>query len=451
MSYSAHIGRAIKDILVAAAPTFLVMFASIVVVYKFVNPAPPTHIVIASGDPEGAYHRYAKMYAETLKQEGIRLEIQSSTGAVENYQRLRDDESPVEVALVQDGIGSPKDAPELLSLGSLYYEPVWVFYRPTLGEISRLSQLEGKTLAIGKPGGGTLALARQLLKASGVDEQNSHYMKIGWTEAAEALRQGRVDATFLIGSPKDALIAGLLKDESIKLMSFDQAQGTTITFPFLHHLVIPHGAVDLKRNIPSRDVHLVAPTATLLAREELHPALTYLILKAAAQVHNEPGIFEKRGEFPVHKSYQFPLSKDAKVFYRSGAPFLQRNLPFWLATLIDRFIIFVIPVIVVLLPMIRMIPHIYRWRIRRRIYQRYGELKFLETQLKPMASAEELREFIEKLDDIEERVNQLRVPLEYSDHVYELRQHIDYVRERLRKVSHEKRGQSTTPGPQALA
>jgi hypothetical protein len=371
---------------------------------------------------------------------------------VENYNRLKDDDSPVEVALVQDGVGSPQDAPELESLGSLYYEPVWVFYRPTLGEIARLSQLEGKTIAVGKEGGGTLTLARQLLNASGVDEKNSRLSKIGWSEAAEALRKGNVDAAFLIGSPKDAVIKGLMLDEGVKLMSFDQAEGITRTFPYLHHLVVPHGAVDLKRNIPSRDVHLVAPTATLLVREELHPALNYLILKAAAQVHGEPGIFEKRGEFPVHKSYQFPLSKDARVFYRSGAPFLQRNLPFWLATLIDRFILFIVPVIALLFPMIRMIPHIYRWRIRRRIYQRYGELKFLETQLKPHCTSEELRGFIERLDDIEERVNQLRVPLQYSEHVYELRQHIDYVREKLRKASQAgPRKESSAETPSALA
>jgi hypothetical protein len=221
-------------------------------------------------------------------------------------------------------------------------------------------------------------------------------------------------------------------------MSLDQAEAIVRNNPYLHHLVLPHGAMDLAANIPDHDVDLVSPTATLLAKDTLHPALVYLLLEAAEQVHSSPGLFEEKGEFPIDKDFEFPLSEEAKHFYKSGAPFWQRYLPYWLATLVERFIIFVIPAIALLLPAIRTVPKILAWRVKGRIFSRYGELKFLETQMRPGVTKDQRVKYLHELDTIEDRVNHMKVPLDFSDHIYVLREHIDLVRRRLEKMTAER-------------
>jgi hypothetical protein len=244
-----------------------------------------------------------------------------------------------------------------------------------------------------------------------------------------------VEVAFFLATPDDPLIDKMLGDKAFRLMSFDQAEALTRKYPYLHHLVLPHGAINLGRNLPEQDVHLVSPTATLVVRDSLHPALIYLLLKAAAQVHNEPGIFEKKDEFPIDKDYAFPLSDDAKRFYKSGAPFWQRYLPFWIATLVDRFILVMLPLLALLVPMIKLIPRVLNWRVRSRILQRYGELKYLETQIKAEKNDQKYSKHLEELDVIEDRVNHMKVPLGFSEHLYVLREHIHFVRGRLRRPS----------------
>ena len=403
------------------------------IVYKYVNPAPPSHLVITTSDGEGDYQAFAKQYQAILKEDGIDLEIRTSSGAAENLKRLTDPKSDVDVGFVQDGLGSPDTAPELSSLGSLYYEPIWVFYRAAPGEISRFSQFKGKRLAVGRDGGGTRTLALSLLAASGLDEENTRFLSLGWRAAADALQKGEVDAAIFLSTDDEPIIKELMADPKLRLMSLDQAEAITRQIPFLHHLVLPHGALDLKANLPPQDTHLVSPTATLLVRDSVHSALVYLLLKAASQVHDDPGIFEKKNEFPTDKAYQFPLADEAKSFYKSGTPFWRRYMPFWLAMLIERFLLIIIPTMALILPMIKLVPRYYNWRVRTRIYSRYGELKYLETQIKPGASEQSHLNSLEQLDSIEDRVNHMKVPLDFSDHIYVLREHIDFVRKRLRR------------------
>jgi TRAP transporter TAXI family solute receptor len=425
-------GRSLKDILAAIGPSVLFVVLAVVVVVKFVEPAPPKHLVMTSGSEEGYYSTLAKRYQELLKDEGIDLEIRGSSGSVENLERLNDRESDVEAGFLQDGLGDPTRSEELESLGGLYYEPLWVFTRKR--GLSRFSQLQGLRVAVGVVGGGTFALALNVLSLSGVDHSNTRLEAIGWKASAEALRKGEIDAALFVATDRDPLIRSLLADPEITLMNLDQAEAIRRHLPYLHHLVIPHGAVDLKRNIPAVDTHLVAPTATLLVHNGLHPALVTLLLKAANQIHSESGLFEERDEFPKDKDYRFPLNSVAASFYKSGMPFWHRYLPFWLATLIERFIFFAIPVLALLLPMIKLVPRIYTWRIRSRIFQRYGELKFLEAQMKPEAGYKDYAGYLERLDAIEERVNQMKVPLVYSDLLYILREHIEFVRGRLGRM-----------------
>ena len=423
-------GRSIKDLLIAAGPSGILFIIALIVGYKYLDPAPPTKLVISTGEDEGDCQFYAEKYREILKKDGIELEIRPSAGPLENLKKIEDENSDVDVGFVQDGIGSVEEEPDVISLGSLYYEPVWLFYRGK-SEVTRFHQLIGKKIAVGYEGRGMRIIALKLLKEAGVDGQNTQLINIGAEKAEDALKKGDVDAAFFLLTPDDPIIENLAMDPDLRLMNVDQAEAITRTLPFLHHLVLPHGIFDLKKNIPEQDINLVSPTATLLARDDLHPALTYVLLKAATQVHGVPGIFEKRGEFPINKDDQFPLGRDADQFYKSGGPFWQKYLPFWLAAWVDRFFLLVIPMLALILPLIRMVPRIYQWRIRTRIYKRYGELTFLETQIKQQPNLQERSAYQKRLDEIEERVNDMKVPLEFAEHIYSLRGHIHFVRERL--------------------
>ncbi|MBC7661381.1 MAG: ABC transporter substrate-binding protein [Chitinophagaceae bacterium] len=432
-------GRTLKDMMWAILPFMLVLGLVIYVAIQYVDPPTPTHIIMATGDPEGAYQEFAKRYQDILKKDGVELEIRPSAGANDNLKQLMDPDSDVDVGFVQDGLGTPAEADYLESLGSLYYEPLWLVYRGK-NEITRFSELLGKRLAIGQAGDGLSNIARRVLKESGVLETNTTFVRLGWDEALAALKRGEIDAAFFMTPPEDDFIETVLADPENKLMNTDQAEAISRQIPYLHHVVLPHGVIDLKRNIPSQDIHLLAPTNVLLTQDSLNPALKYLLLKAAAEVHSEPGILERKGEFPIDKDFVFPLSSEAASFYKSGVPFWQKHMPFWLATVADRFLLIIIPSLAVFFPLMRLVPRVYHWRIRARIYKSYGELKYLETQTRISSQAGQRLERILELDRIEDRVNQLKVPLEYTDHIYSLRGHIEFVRERLRREAGQKIG-----------
>lgn len=430
-------GYSLRDLFFSASPSVLIGLTIIAITLHYITPAPPRKIVISTGDGEGDYAVFAKLYQDILKNDGIQLEIRPSKGAVENLERLNDPKSGVQVAFVQDGVGGVESSPDLSSLGSLYYEPIWIFYPSGKNTIHRLTELTGKRIAIGATGSGTQFLTQRLLRAAGIDVKTAQLMKIGSTAAAQALRENQVDVGFFMAPIDDPVVKQLARDPSMQIMSLDQAEAISRQNPYLHHLILPHGTIDLKLGIPATDIDMVAPTATLLVRDDIHPSMSYLLLHALSQVHDDPGIFEKRKEFPTDNNYEFPLSDEAARFYKSGLPFWQKYLPYWAASLLDRFLVVILPLLALLYPIVKAIPNLYRWRIRTRIYRHYGELKFLETQLQPLSGQNSLHRFYSQLDEIEDRVNQMKVPLEFSEHIYSLRGHIDLVRARLLRLSQQ--------------
>ena len=425
--------RSPLDFLIASAPILILAMVAIFVIYKYIDPAPPKHIVISTGDGEGDYQTYAKLYKDIIKEDGVELEIRPSKGAWENLRRLQDSSSDVDAGFVEDGLGTTEAQPDVSSLGSLYYEPIWIFYRGK-AEIKTFSQFLGKKISIGEKGGGTHTIAKRILKAGGVDETNTKFVDSDPPAEAAALRRGDIDVAVFMATPDDPLVVSLVKEKAIHLMSVEHAEAISRQFPYLHHLVLPRGVIDLKDDLPARDVDLISPTATLLVKDSLHSALMYLLLKAASQVHSDPGILEKKNEFPIDKDYIFPLTDEAKAFYKSGTPFWQRFLPFWLATIVQRFIVLVIPLLALIIPIVKLIPRILDWRLKSRFYQRYGELKYLEDQINDKLSHETYEEYVHKLDGIEDRVNRMKVPLDFSDQIYGLREHIHFVRERLDRL-----------------
>lgn len=441
-----HLSRiSLRDLALVGLPLLALVIAAFWFAYKFVKPAPPDSFVLATGREEGAYHAFGQRYQELLEPEGIQVVLKSSAGSVENLTNLADEDTEVEVAFVQAGNGDADDYPGLVSLGSVYYEPVWIFYRgSTLRD--QLRQLSGKRIAVGAVGSGTRRLATQLLLVNQAWGPPTKTVDLGGDAAAEALLRGEIDAAFLVGPADVPYVRRLLLAPEVKLLSFDRTAAYTKVFPFLSAVTLPQGAIDLVRDVPPRDIVLLAPTATIVARETFHPALSDLLLQAMAKTHSGLGMLHKTGEFPAPRSQDFPLSMEAQRFYKSGPPFLQRYLPFWAATLVDRIIVLLVPILAVLIPVLRFAPGLYTWRIRSRIYRWYGELKLLEIELREKFDRTRLDEYRRRLDRLEEAANTRPIPLPFTDQVYTLRQHIGMVRAVI-----ERMGQETSRPPQGPA
>ena len=420
----------LRDLFATAWWIFLIVGIGFVVAYQFVQPAPPKRIVITTGGESGAYYQFAQRYAAILARDGITLEVKSSAGSLENLDRLKADQA--QVGFVQGGVMPPKEDPDaeddsgLLSLGSLFYEPVWVFYRGER-DLSRLTELRGKRIAIGQEGSGVRQLAQQLLAANEI-EAGEQLVPLSGLSAAEELQQGRIDAAFIIASESAPVVQVLLRSPGIRLMSFAQSGAYQRRFPFLTKLTFPQGVADLVRDFPPNDIKVLAPTANLIVRDDLHPALQSLLLQAASEVHGKSGFFQDAGEFPSYKDPMLPLSPDAARYFKSGPSFLQRYLPFWLAVLVDRLIVLLLPVVALLIPLLKVAPAIYTWRVRSKVFRCYGELKFLEDDLKNHFDRAKLAEYRSRLDALEDEAVQLHVPLGFTDLVYTLREHVNLVR-----------------------
>lgn len=431
-----------KEILGAMLPSILMISVALFFAYKFIDPAPPRRIVIATGNADLNYNAFAAVYGVFLKQEGITLETRTTSGDSENLRLLKDPESDVDIAFIQDGVAHAEGAGSLLSLGSLYYQPVWIFCR-CKQETTHLSALKGKKIAIGYAGNGTHTLVSTLLTESGVTAHNSKLVEIGGEEASEALRKGKLDAAFFVDVPNSDIIRTLIEDKQLRLVSMDTAEAFSRKFSFLHHLVLPEGAMDLVNNIPAKDVHLVAPTATLVIKESVHPALVYLMMKVISQVHSGPGLFNTKDEFPSAKDTDFPMSTQALNFYRSGLPIIDKYLPFWAATFVNRTLIVILPLLALLIPLTKIVPMIYVWLVKRKLFRYYGELRYLDAQLREIKTPEDQRECLEKLNEIESKVVNVKLPVPFSQYAYELRAHIELVRS---KLQHGTFGVAETPG-----
>jgi len=420
-----------------ATAWWIVLLAGIgfAVAYQFVEPAPPKKIVISTGSESGAYYQFAQRYATLLAKNGVTLEVRASAGSLENLERLKNNEA--QVGFVQGGVVPPRDDPdaeeesELLSLGSLFYEPVWVFYRGDK-TLTRLTELKGKRIAIGQEGSGVRQLAQQLLDANEIPVGDL-LVPLAGLAAAEELQQGRIDAAFIIAAEKAPVVQVLLRSPGIKVMSFAQSGAYQRRFPFLTKLTFPHGVADLVRDFPPEDIKVLAPTANLIIRDDLHPALQTLLLQAASEVHGKSGFFQDAGEFPSYKDQMLPLSPEAARYFKSGASFLQRYLPFWLAVLVDRLIVMLVPIFVLLIPLLKVAPAIYNWRVRSKVFRIYGELKFLEDDLKNHFDPAKLGEYRSRLDALDDEASVLHVPLGFTDLVYTLREHVNLVRHILDK------------------
>lgn len=437
-----HTLLSVRDLLATFGPFIVLTLALLAVAYSVLDPTPPTRVVLATGPEQGAYAEFGKQYAQILKSYGIAVELRNTQGAAENLQLLREPGSGVDIAFVQGGADElPKQdeigKPRLVSLGSLFYEPVWLFYRVDAAQrllksesLTALSQLPGWRLNIGAAGSGVPNLMAKLIEANHIDPTSLTLVRKTQTPAVVDLVAGDIDALVFASAPESLLVQMLLQTPGIALFDFGQADAYSRRFAFLTPVTLPRGVVDLAGDLPPRDVRLIAPTATLVARSGAHPALIQLFVQAAQQIHGGAGWFQRKGDFPSAAATEEPLAKEAQRFYANGVPLLQRYLPFWLANLIDRMWPVLVTIVAILIPLSRMLPPLYQFRIRSRIFRWYAQLREVEDAVGKRPNADLLNE----LKLIEARVESVTVPLSYADELYSLRGHIQMVGNRLRNA-----------------
>lgn len=428
----------LRDLFAVGLPLLALTGLAFYVAFQYIQPAPPRQVTMGGGSESGAYRVFATRYHDVLARYGVDLRVEPTQGATDNLARLRLDaaaEPAVAVAFAQAGMARGSDNADLLSLGEVFYEPVWIFYRPGADDevLDRLAQLRGRRLVIGAAGSGTQALALELLAANGIDQGNSRLLSRGDLEVVADMQRGRVDAVFAVGPPESPLVWSLLFAPGVRLMSLAHAEAYARRLPHLTVLTLPRGAADLPRELPPRDMRLLATRAVLLARRDTHPALIDLLLLAANETHGAGALLQRPGEFPriPADASEYQLAAAAARYFSSGPPWLQKHLPFWAANLVDRMLVLLLPLLGVLLPVLRFAPSLYGWRIKSRIYARYGELKFLELELAEQADAQQRAAWLARLDRIEDEVNRMQAPLMFADMIYTLRTHIRFVRARI--------------------
>jgi hypothetical protein len=422
----------IRDLLISAGPVAVLAVALLVLAYLWLDPNPPRHVRLATGPAQSAYDAFGKRYQKALKAYGIDVELVPTGGSPANLRLLR--AGQVDLGFVQGGTAerNPAEEADIVSLGSLFVEPLWLFYRADAakdtpgGTLNSLTQLQELRVNIGSRGSGSPQLMRRLLEANKLDVAQLKLSRLEQTPATVAFLNGELDAIVFASAPESLMVQMLLQTPGVKLMDFTQSDAYSRRFPFLTPVVLPRGVADLARDLPPQDVRLVATTTTLLAREGTHPALLQLFTQAAKDLHGPAGWFNRAASFPTIAQSEYPISPEAERAIRGGQPFLQRWLPYWMANLVERMWLALGIILAVLLPLSRIVPPLYQFRIRSRVFRWYGQLREIENRLQEQP--QEARELVRELDALDERVGRITVPLAYADELYALRNNIASVR-----------------------
>ena len=425
----------LRDLAVSAGPFLVLAVALLVLAYSWLDPNPPKRVTLATGPAQSAYEAFGKRYAEALKKEGIDVVLLPSEGSAANLQLLRGGKA--DLGFVQGGsnpAGNPQDE-DLESLGSLFLEPVWLFYSEDAARrvnpqatLTALTELKGLRVNVGTAGSGLPSLMAKLLESNRIDGSALVVSELEQTPATVAFLGGELDAIVFASAPESLMVQMLLQTPGVKLMDFAQSEAYSRRFPFLSPAVLPRGVVDLAADIPPQDVRLLAPTTTLLTRTGTHPALLQLFALAGNDIHGSAGWFKQAREYPKLAQNEVPISAEAERSIRNDKPFLQRYLPFWVANLVERMWLVMGLIIAIMLPLSRIVPPLYEFRVRSRIFRWYGQLRDIENRIDNADAAGGL---LEALDSLERRAEKISVPLSYANELYALRNNIGLVRRKL--------------------
>ena len=439
----------VRDIVIAAGPFVLLTVLLLLAAYFMLDPAPPKRVVLATGPADSAYAAFGKRYAAELKRYGIEVVMKQTEGSAQNLHLLRESKDQVDLGFVRGGSSEALRAVDeetsgvpLVSLGSLFFEPVWVFYRAESAKrfnpeanLTQLSELRGWRVDIGTRGSGVPNVMAKLLNASGVEADSLQGSRQELTPAVMALIANELDAIVIASAPESPMVQMLLHAPGIKLLEFPQAEAYSRKLSFLSPVRLPRGIADLAMNVPAQDVPMVATTSILVARQGTHPAIQQLFVQAARKIHGGAGWLGPADQFPSPQNTQFPLASEAERYYRSGPPLLQRYLPFWLANLIDRMWVVGFSIIAILIPLTRWVPPLYTFRVRSRVFRWYRHLREIEDALEQNSAKP--ADLLNELNKLDAQAANVVVPLAFTDELYALRSYIQQVRERLQnKLTH---------------
>lgn len=454
----------LRDLWVSAGPFILLAAALLVLAYWWLDPNPPKRVSLATGPAQSAYEEFGKRYAKALAQEGIQVVLVPSEGSAANLQLLR--EGKVDVGFVQGGTSdyTAQDEEDLSSLGSLFVEPLWLFYREDAarkvaaaaraakapgsrlapkadsadtGEdasLTSLTQLQGLRVNLGTPGSGVPSLMAKLFDSNRIDPATMKVSRLEQTPATVAFLGGELDAIVFASAPESLMVQMLLQTPGVKLMNFAQSEAYSRRFAFLTPTRLPRGVVDLAGNIPPDDVRLVASTTSLITRSGIHPALQQLLAQAGNDIHGGAGWFKSAREYPNRDNSELPIAKEAERAIKNGTPVLQRYLPFWVANLVERMWLAMGIIIAIMLPLSRIIPPLYAFRVRSRIFRWYGQLRDIENRVEISGENSGNAALLEELNNLESRAEKITVPLSYTDELYALRSNIHLVRKKLQRL-----------------
>ena len=423
-----RLGQMLRDIAGTWGLGIVILAAGFFVAYQFVGPPPPDRIVMATGQEGGAYQQYGEQYKAWLSTQGIEVELRATAGSVDNLKLLGNGEA--DIGFVQGGLVGTIPDENVVAVGSLYLEPMWLFVAENF-ELESIGDFAGKRIAVGAEGSGTRAVVTTLLGSFSIDSQTAAFSDLAGDELAAAFAANDIDAAFLIGAPESGAVRNLLEQPGAQLRGFERADAYVRRYPFLSEVHLPQGVLDLERDIPGEDIDTVARTAQLAANTDLHPALIDLLLIAATNIHGKHSLLADAGTFPTPQYTDLPLSEEAARHFRLGPPFLMQYLPFWAATLVDRLWVLLLPLIGLALPLVKVLPPAYRWRIRRRILRLYAALEQIDPLISPIRNADDLHDRQQRLEQLDSGSVIESVPKGYTDDVYKLRRDIDLVRRRL--------------------
>lgn len=452
----------LRDLAVSAGPFILLAVALLTLAYWWLDPNPPKRVTLATGPAQSAYEEFGKRYARALAVEGIEVVLKPSEGSAANLQLLR--EGKVDVGFVQGGTSdyTDQDEEDLASLGSLFVEPLWLFYREDAARkvaaaaraakapgaraadkaepaedasLSSLTQLQGLRVNLGTSGSGVPSLMGKLLESNRIDLAALKISRLEQTPATVAFLGGELDAIVFASAPESLMVQMLLQTPGVKLMNFAQSEAYSRRFAFLTPTRLPRGVVDLAANIPPDDVRLVAPTTSLITRTGTHPALQQLLAQAGNDIHGGAGWFKGAREFPNRDNSELPIAKEAERAIKNGTPVLQRYLNFWVANLVERMWLVMGIILAIMLPLSRIIPPLYAFRVRSRIFRWYGQLRDIETRVDSSGdNSSTNKDLLEELNNLESRAEKITVPLSYTDELYALRANIHLVRKKLLRL-----------------
>ena len=411
-------------------PAILLIIASFYITSQFIQPAPKKELVIVTGSKTGNYYTTALAYQALLQEEGIKVTILNSAGSVENLSLLK--EKKADIAFVQNGIAGNKHNVELLA--SLYYEPLWIFYKNDNYTMDYVIQLIGKTIAIGKSQSGTEHLSRMILQDNGITSKNTNIINLSTTQAKEKLIQGEIDGLFIVSSAQSSIIKALLEEPTINLLSIKRSKAYSQKYSFLESLNLYEGTIDLYKNLPDEDIRLLATTANLVANGDVPEELIRILMKKVQFIHSSKTLFSQDNQFPNTSNTNLVINEEALKYLKNGDSFLEKIFPYWIASNIDRLKILLIPILTLMFPLFKGVLPLYQWTMRSKIYRWYDQVNEIDQHIPTMSQKEQLQT-IKDLEALKLEIQkETKVPLSFMGEYYNLIMHIDMICKKLEKL-----------------